>query len=107
MIDERFSDEEFRRAGLDTAEARALVEALKLEVVAELDPIVRAAMQSIVDRLNALGHHLVVTGGDELGDVNYYDYDPESQEWHKDTRLRLALTSIVSAGYRDMVRYAP
>jgi hypothetical protein len=31
--------------------------------------------------------------------MSFFDYDAASDQWHKETKLRLALDTTVSAGY--------
>jgi tRNA U34 5-carboxymethylaminomethyl modifying GTPase MnmE/TrmE len=103
MIDDRFSALAFEQAGLDTPAARKLADLLEAEIQNDLDPVLERAMDDIVARLNAMGHNLTKELATKSGAITYYDYEPDSTEWHKNTRLRLGLISTVAAGYRDMV----
>lgn len=99
MIDDRFSAAAFSKAGLNTDDARQLADALEVAVQRNLDGALREAMGQIVAKLNSMGHNLTPELPVESGRLVFFDLDPASDQWHQDTKLRLALDTTVSAGY--------
>src|SRR5882724_1876740 len=55
---EKYSKEQFESLGLNTAAARKLADELQDDVNEEIHAAVLPAFLDIVERLNALGHHL-------------------------------------------------
>ncbi|MGH3070915.1 MAG: hypothetical protein ACRDNB_01435 [Gaiellaceae bacterium] len=99
MIDDQFSAAAFSNAGLNSEDARQLADALEVAVQRELDEALQEAMSQIVAKLNSMGHNLTPELPFESGEMSFFDHDPASDQWHKETKLRLALDTTVSAGY--------
>ena len=99
MIDDQFSASAFSNAGLNTDEARQLADPLEVAVQRDLDDALQEAMSQIVAKLNSMGHNLTPQLPFESGEMMFFDHDAASDQWHKDTKLRLALDTTVSAGY--------
>ena len=92
----KYSKQKFAERGIDSLAARELADELQNDVAAELDAVVSAAFQKIIDALNAQGHNLTLHGDAKVGDISFRD---EPQEDH--CFLRLACDVVISAGYAD------
>jgi hypothetical protein len=102
MIDERFSSAAFEAAGLDTREARKLADALAAEIQNQMHGAILASLQTIVDRLNAMGHELQPYGPAVPGDISFRDDKGTGEA--DDCKLRVAVDTIISTGYSHLIR---
>ena len=84
----------FAERGIDSLAARELADELQDDVAAELDAVISATFQKVVDALNAQGHNLALYGKAKVGDISFRD---ELQE--DCCFLRLACDVVISAGY--------
>jgi len=101
MIDKRFSSQEFDARGLDTSAARKLAGQLRREVEKALHEVVACEFLQIIDRLNTMGHSLRACGRQKVGELAYRDYGPSGRS--EACRLRLAVDTVVSAGYAHLL----
>jgi hypothetical protein len=93
---EKFSKQQFLLRGTDTTAAQKLADELQEAVAQEMHQTVLAKFSTIVEELNALGHHLVPYDEIAVGDLTFRDEPTEG-----DCRLRLACDVVISAGYAD------
>jgi hypothetical protein len=106
VIDDRFSAAAFSNAGLNTDEARQLADALEVAVQLELDDGLQEAMSRIVAKLNSMAHNLAPELPFESGQLSFFDHDAASDQWHKETKLRLALDTTCLRGLPPLHRPA-
>lgn len=101
MNTERFSADKFEKAGIDSKEARALVNQLASELGNELQVLVRNYLTEKINELNKIGHGLTLFAEDELEDghfgISFRDYT------ETECRLRLGVDVVISAGYPHLV----
>lgn len=97
-IDDRFSIARFE-ADHANGNAHNTADELQNEILAELHCELLPALNRIVERLSALGHHLHPYTPTTPGDVSLRD-DNETDGQYQ-CRLRLSIDTIVSVGFRD------
>lgn len=110
MIDKKFAYDVFEKLGLNSDEARKLSDELQIAVCEELSSILRQKMTDISQKLNTIGHNLqVFEDEDEDGTIDYgfrdhNDNGVEGRQIDYDCKLRLGISLVVSAGFRDLVK---
>jgi hypothetical protein len=100
MIDERFSAAAFEALRGDRAATRELADLLQAEVLDEIEKSLKPLLETIVARLNGLGHSLRPYGEAQPGDIAYRD--DETDDLGYDCKLRLCFDITISAGYADV-----
>jgi hypothetical protein len=104
MIDNKFSAKAFANTGYGTTEARKLSKELQIAIQEELDIVINPAMIDIINKLNNLGHKLVVDGELKIGDKRFIEpYHDESKRY----KFLVALDVVISVGYPDTVDSSP
>ncbi|UUZ49282.1 hypothetical protein LP420_02385 [Massilia sp. B-10] len=98
MIDDKFSATAFAAAGQGTPEARALSQLLQAQLQAEAEPFIGAAMNTIVEKLNAMGHRLKPYGPQAPGEKHFHEY-PDSED--KNYKFLVALDLVITVGYPE------
>lgn len=98
MIDNKFSSEAFSEAGLGTPMARQLAKELQTAILEELDPSLTAAMNSVIEKLNKLGHKLKPYGPQHADEKHFREkYDGDAQPY----KFLVAIDMVVSVGYPE------
>ncbi len=97
-IDNRFSKEAFIAESERDLSSRSLANALELEVQDEIHSVVLPKIVDIIRRLNTMGHNLKEFTPPEPGNISFRD---ETKYGESVCSLRLALDTIVSAGFGD------
>ncbi len=101
MIDEKFSAESFNLAGIDTNESKKLSNLLAEEVAQELHKVVNVKIIEIVEKLNSIGHSLKPEYEPKIGEISFRDDFWKNEEYY--CKLRLAVDTVISTGYSDLV----
>ena len=100
MIDERFASSEFEKERGNRRLLRARADMLADEVAQELNRALLPAIETIVEKLNRLGHNLRL---DDIGEPGHIAFrDDTVDESGYDCKLRVAYDSTVSTGYADV-----
>lgn len=98
-LEQKFSLEEFQRAGMGTDSARSLADELAEIVQERIHASVADAVAGVVEDLKVLGHDLREYTKPVPGDIAYRD--DEGSNGGYVCRLRLGVDTIVSTGFGD------